>query len=286
VVNALSVDIEDYFHAEALAAAAPRESWDQLESRVDRNTKRVLELFSRAGVQGTFFVLGWVAERHPGLVREIRSAGHEVACHSYWHRLIYRLTPEEFREDTRKAKSVIEDAIGEPIHGYRAPSFSIVQRSFWALEILAELGFRYDSSVFPIHHDLYGVPGFSRVPCVHTCANGARILEFPLSTFRMGSLNFPVGGGGYLRIFPSFFTQYGFERLNRREQIPVMVYFHPWEVDPGQPRMNVKAKSRFRHYTNLGSMERRIAGLIGRYSFAPIVKLPQYETLISEIGHP
>jgi polysaccharide deacetylase family protein (PEP-CTERM system associated) len=275
IVNGLTVDVEDYFHAEALAGAASREEWDSLESRVERNTRRVLEVLDRHRVRATFFILGWVAYRYAGLVREIQTAGHELGCHSYWHRLVYRLTPQEFREDTLQAKKVIEDAAGEAVVGYRAPTFSVVRRSFWALDILAELGFQYDSSIFPVRHDRYGVPDYSRFPCRHQSQNGQSLTELPLSTFSLMGTNFPFGGGGYLRILPLRYTHFGFRRVNR-EWMPVVVYFHPWELDPEQPRLDLGARSRFRHYTNLDKMESRLDELLRTYAFAPLGKLPEH----------
>jgi polysaccharide deacetylase family protein (PEP-CTERM system associated) len=281
IVNALTVDVEDYFHAEALAPCVKRDDWESMPSRIVANTMRALELCARHNVRGTFFILGWIAERHPQLVREIQKAGHEIACHSYWHRLVYRLTPEEFREDTRRARQVIEDAAGAPVLGYRAPTFSIVEKSFWALDALAELGFRYDSSIFPVHHDFYGVPGYSRGPCRHRVSNGATLAEFPMSTFRLGSMNFPVGGGGYLRIFPLRYTFFGVDRIHRRDGQPLILYFHPWEIDPAQPRLPLPVKSKFRHYTNLSRMESRIGALLQRYRFAPLCELWEYQKLMS-----
>ncbi len=275
VVNGLSVDLEDYFHAEALAGAVSRDDWDRLESRVAVNTHRVLELLDQYGARATFFVLGWVADRFGQLLREIRDAGHELACHSYWHRLIYRLSPEEFRQDTLRAKQAIEDAAGQRITGYRAPTFSITRRSFWALEILAELGFEYDSSIFPIHHDFYGIPDYSRTPRLECPANGRSLVELPLSTFRLLGANLPVGGGGYLRILPLAYTRFGFYRINQGERRPVIVYFHPWELDPEQPRLTVGPRSRFRHYTRLQCMVQRIAELLRRYHFVPLGELAQ-----------
>lgn len=275
IVNGLTVDVEDYFHAEALAGAVSRKEWDSLESRVERNTRRVLEVLDRHQVRATFFILGWVAHRYAGLVREIQTAGHELGCHSYWHRLVYRLTPAEFREDTLQAKKVIEDAAGEAVVGYRAPTFSVVRRSFWALDILAELGFQYDSSIFPVRHDRYGVPDYSRFPCRHEGQNGQSLTELPLSTFSLMGTNFPFGGGGYLRILPLGYTHFGFRRVNR-EGMPVVVYFHPWELDPDQPRPNLGLRSRFRHYTNLDKMESRVDELLRTYAFAPLAKLPAH----------
>lgn len=286
MVNGLSVDVEDYFHAEALAGVVSRDDWDRLESRVVGNTRRVLELLDRYGARATFFVLGWVADRFGFLLREIRGAGHELACHSYWHRLIYRLSPEEFRRDTLRAKHAIEEASGQRITGYRAPTFSITRRSLWALEILAELGFEYDSSIFPIHHDYYGFPDYSRALRLECPANGQSVVELPLSTFCLLGANLPVGGGGYLRILPLAYTRFGFRRINRDERRPVIVYFHPWELDPGQPRLGVGCRSRFRHYTRLQSMEQRIAELLCSYHFVPLSELARPLLSGSEVRRP
>src|ERR1035438_7654450 len=240
--HVISVDVEDYFQVEAFSDIVDRKSWDQYPSRVEGNTKRILDLLDESDVKGTFFILGWVAERYPNLVREIVSRGHEPACHSYWHRMIYKLEPEEFREDTLRAKSVIEQAAGSPVYGYRAPSFSIVTRSLWALEILAECGFTYDSSIFPIHHDTYGIPGAPRAPFRIDTPAGP-VVECPMSTFRMlGKQNLPVGGGGYLRMLPFWYTRLGCRRL-QSQRVPLVVYIHPWEIDPDQPRLEGRAKS-------------------------------------------
>jgi len=256
----MSVDVEDYFHVEAFSGIVDRSQWDSYSCRVQENTRFILDLLSEFDVRGTFFVLGWVAERFPGLVREIAARGHELACHSYWHRLIYQLTPEEFREDTLRAKDIIEQASGTAIFGYRAPSYSITRRSLWALDILAEVGFAYDSSIFPIHHDIYGIPDSPRKPYrVETQAGS--LLECPITTFRWRERNMPVGGGGYLRIFPWWYTRFGI-RSTQREGVPLIVYFHPWEVDPEQPRLPGRLKSRLRHYTNLRHMETRLRRLL------------------------
>ena len=194
------------------------------------NTRRLLELLGDLNLHGTFFVLGWVAERFPGLVREIAAGGHELACHSYWHRLIYKLDPAEFREDTRRAKNVIEQAAGQPVYGYRAPTYSVIDRSVWALEILAELGFTYDSSIYPIRHDRYGMPGAPRSPFRFQTPSGP-MTEFPITTFRLAGHNMPVGGGGYLRLLPRLYTRMGLKRV-QKEGVPIVIYIHPWEVDP------------------------------------------------------
>jgi polysaccharide deacetylase family protein (PEP-CTERM system associated) len=247
-----SVDVEDYFQVEAFAGVVDRAEWSNYSSRVEDNTRRILDLLDQHNVRGTFFILGWVADRYPGLAREITARGHEPACHSFWHRLIYKLTPDEFRADTQQAKTAIEQATGQAVVGYRAPSYSITKQSLWALDILAELGFTYDSSVFPIHHDIYGIPDAPRVPHEVATPSGS-IMEWPITTFRAyGDHNWPVGGGGYLRIFPFWYTSVGMQRAFA-ENIPVILYTHPWEIDPAQPRIQAGLKSRFRHYTRLDS---------------------------------
>jgi polysaccharide deacetylase family protein (PEP-CTERM system associated) len=245
----VSVDVEDYFHAESFSDVVARAEWGNYTSRVEVNTRRILESLAKLNVHATFFVLGWVAERFPALVREISAGGHELGCHSYWHRLIYKLEPAEFREDTWRAKSVIEQIAGQPVRGYRAPTYSVIDRSIWALEILTELGFTYDSSIFPIHHDRYGMPDAPRAPFRFQTPSGPMI-EFPITTFRLAGHNLPVGGGGYLRLLPRMYTRLGLRRV-QREGLPVVIYIHPWEIDPEQPRLAGRLSSRLRHYTNL-----------------------------------
>lgn len=259
--SVISVDVEDYFHVEAFSDVVDRSAWSSYTSRVEANTLRILELLDELGIEGTFFVLGWVADRFPGLVREIARRGHELACHSYWHRLIYRLSREEFREDALRAKDVIEQAAGQAVVGYRAPSFSITAASLWALEVLAEAGFEYDSSVFPIRHDTYGIPDGPRHPARIDTPAGP-ILEFPMTTFRWGSRqNLPVGGGGYLRLMPFWYTRLGVRRA-AGDGVPLIVYVHPWEIDPDQPRLPGRRRSMLRHYTNLSSMDSRLRRLL------------------------
>ncbi len=264
----LSVDVEDYFQVEAFSDRIRREDWQNMPQRVVANTQRVLDLLAAHQQRATFFVIGWIAERHPDLVRQIHAAGHEVACHSFLHRLVYQLTPEEFREDTRRAKGVLEDASGTAVVGYRAPCYSITRQSLWALEILAEEGFRYDSSILPIHHDIAGIPDYPRTPSLHEFGAGKSILEFPATTLRLGRMNFPVGGGGYLRIFPLGYTLWGLSRLAKEPGVFPAVYFHPWEIDPEQPRIAGRLRSRLRHYTNLSRMERKLGRVLERFSFA------------------
>jgi polysaccharide deacetylase family protein (PEP-CTERM system associated) len=273
-IHVLSVDVEDYFQVEAFADVVPRESWDDYPLRVDGNTRRVLDLFDRHGARGTFFFLGWVADRFPGLVREVVARGHEVACHSYWHRPIYRLTPAVFREDTRRARAAIEQAAGLAVSGYRAPTWSITRDSYWALDVLAEEGFLYDSSIYPIRHDLYGVPGGRRFVHQLPCGDGRSLQEYPPATVRLAGATLPAAGGGYLRLFPALYTHWAFRQISAEGQ-PVVVYFHPWEIDPAQPRLPGRLRSRFRHYINLHRMERRLEGLLRRYRFQPFRDLPQ-----------
>src|SRR5215472_9409578 len=285
LTHILSVDVEDYFQVEAFAGQVPRESWDNRPSRVVANTQRVLDLFDQYQAKGTFFFVGWVAARFPHLVREVQSHGHELACHSYWHRTVYSLTPDEFRKDTRQARRAIEDAAGVPVKGYRAPSWSITKSCLWALDILAEEGFTYDSSIYPIHHDLYGVPGAQRFPYTHDCGNGLKLHEFPPATLRFLGANFPAAGGGYLRIFPSAFTELAFRTFEKQYSERVVVYLHPWELDPEQPRINGPLKSRLRHYTHPGSMRARLHTILSRHKFQPFKDVMALEAQGSETSH-
>ena len=244
--------------------------WGNFESRIKNNTIRVLDVVDRYSLKGTFFILGWVAERYPWIVKEIDRRGHEVACHSYCHRLVYNMTSEQFREDTRKAKAIIEGIIGKEISGYRAPSYSITKKSLWALKILAEEGFKYDSSIFPIRHDRYGFPAYSRFPVMEDTGADGKILEIPLSTIKVFGENLPVGGGGYLRMYPLWLTHYAIRELNEKEKRSAIVYVHPWELDPDQPKMMGNRLSMFRHYLNLGKTEGRLKSLFDSFKFQPI----------------
>jgi polysaccharide deacetylase family protein (PEP-CTERM system associated) len=270
VLNAFSVDVEDYFQVGAFEKAIPRDTWDRLEPRVERNTRRLLDLCSRHEVTGTFFVLGWVAERWPQLVRDIRAAGHELGTHGQDHRRVTTLTPREFREDVRRSKHTIEDAAGVEVIGYRAPSYSIVRETLWAMDVLVEEGFRYDSSIFPIHHDRYGIPDFPRFPRPVRGHNGTALHEFPISTVRFAGMNLPFVGGGYLRHFPWSFIRWGMAHLNEVERRPAIVYIHPWEIDPEQPRQRVRFSTRLRHYRNLHLTEKRLTRLFSEYTFTSV----------------
>jgi polysaccharide deacetylase family protein (PEP-CTERM system associated) len=262
----MTIDVEDYFHVSAFDGIVPRHRWEWLESRVCPNTDRLLEILAEFNVSGTFFVLGWVAERYPHLVRRIAAAGHEIASHGYGHRLVYDQTPRAFRDDVRRAKWLLEQAAGVRVLGYRAPSYSITAKSLWALDILIEEGYSYDSSIFPIRHDRYGIPLSPRHPFVIDRAAG-RLVEAPGSTTTIGSVNLPIGGGGYFRILPYEWTKWGMARVNRTENKPTIFYLHPWEIDPSQPRLNAGTISRFRHYRNLDVTEQRLRRLLADFQF-------------------
>jgi polysaccharide deacetylase family protein (PEP-CTERM system associated) len=246
-VDALSVDLEDYYHVEAFAANIERSQWPEFSPRVRENTLRVLELFAKHELRATFFVLGWVAERNAALIREIAYAGHELASHGYEHQRVTFLKPDSFRADLRRAREVIENAGGRKVNGYRAPTFSITQKNLWALEVLAEEGFLYDSSIFPIRHDHYGIPDAPRFPHRRALGGGMSIFEFPISTVRVAGVNLPATGGGYLRLLPMTYTRWAIKRIHKRDEWPIILYFHPWEIDPEQPRLAASWKSRFRH---------------------------------------
>lgn len=270
VINALTVDVEDYFQVHAFARVVDPRDWDSYPSRVERNTCRLLDIFARQGVKATFFVLGWVAKRFPSLVRQISTAGHHVGCHGFAHRVIYSGGPSDFRKDLRLGKQAVEDAFGAPVKSYRAPSYSITAETLWALEILADEGFDYDSSIFPIIHDNYGMPEAPRFPYLRSLNNGRFIKEFPPSTVRFLGINCPVAGGGYFRLFPYGVTKWALRRINQIEGQPAMVYLHPWELDPDQPRIPAPWRSRFRHYQNLESTETKCCRLLRDFSWGPM----------------
>lgn len=269
-INALTVDVEDYFHVSALAEVIGRKDWDRMEYRAEHSTERLLQLFESRGVRATFFVLGWVTQRSPQLVRRIHDAGHEVACHGLTHELVYRQTPQVFRDETARSKVMLEDTIGAPVLGYRAASYSITAESFWAIDILCELGFQYDSSIFPIAHDRYGIPGASRRPGPLSGSNGRSIIEFPLSTKKVFGVTVPVAGGGYFRLLPYWFMRWALTSINRNDRLPFIFYLHPWEIDPEQPRFKASRLSRFRHYTNLDICEARLSRLLDDFRFATV----------------
>ncbi len=271
MINALSFDVEDFFHVHGFADVISPDRWEEFPSRVADNTRRILKVLEDFDVRATFFVLGWVAEREPSLVREIANGGHELATHGHWHRAVFDQAPGEFAADVQRSLDAITAACPTAnVIGYRAPSFSIVERSMWALEILRKLGLKYDSSIFPCHgHDRYGVSGAPRV----THRVFGDLWEIPPSTYRIAGRNVPVAGGGYFRLYPFAFTRHAIRRLNRAAT-PTVIYLHPWEFDPDQPVVKqARWTSRFRHYVNLDKTERRLRKLLGEFKFGPMKDL-------------
>jgi len=270
MLNALTFDIEDYYQVEAFKELIKFEDWPQYPSRVVENTRKITDILDERHVKATFFVLGWIAERFPDLVKQLAEHGHEIATHGYGHQMIYKQTQATFEADLVKSIAILEQISGQNVIGYRAPTYSIIEQSFWAFDILIRHHLRYDSSIFPIIHDRYGVPDGERFPHRIERGDGQGILEFPLSTLRVWKWNFPIAGGGYLRLFPYLFLKKSFQWLNK-QQHPVIVYLHPWELDPAQPRIpNIPPMTRFRHYLNLHSTAAKLRKLIQDFEFAPI----------------
>lgn len=267
MVNVLSIDVEDYFHPSELGGNVS--SWTGYPPRVDVGLSFLLDLLADRQVRATFFVLGWVAMRHAHLIRKIAEAGHEIGCHSQTHRLVYRLTPGEFHRDTSDAVKAIEDATGVTPRMYRAPSYSVTSNSLWALEILASCGFTHDSSIYPIVHDRYGIPGFPRHASYMATPSGG-ILEVPVATVQLGNRVMPVGGGAYMRLFPYRYMAAGLRRINSQENQPACLYLHPWELDPNQPRLTRRMISRLRTYTGLQGMRRKLTRLLDDFAFAAL----------------
>jgi polysaccharide deacetylase family protein (PEP-CTERM system associated) len=262
LANALTVDVEDYFQVSALAPHISRQHWDAMPCRVERNVGRLLQLFARHRAHATFFVLGWIAERYPHIVRDIAAAGHEIASHGYSHLRASEQTPQEFSADIRRAKQLLEDTAGVAVLGYRAPSFSIGHANPWAFDCIAEAGYRYSSSVYPVRHDHYGMPDAPRF--AYEVRPG--LLEIPVTTARVLGRNLPAGGGGYFRFFPYPVSHWAIRRVNRVDGRPAIFYFHPWEIDPDQPRISgVSLKTRFRHYVNLHRTEARLSALLSDF---------------------
>lgn len=264
ISNAMTVDVEDYLHVSAFERHIRREDWDRLPCRVERNTDRILDLFAEHRVQATFFMLGWVAERYPALVRRIVDEGHELASHGYGHVRVTEQTPEVFREDVIRNKRLLEDMGGTAVRGYRAASYSIGERNLWALDVLQETGHVYSSSIYPIRHDLYGMPAAPRFPFWPNGEGG--LLEIPVTTVRLFSQKWPCGGGGYFRLLPYALSRWAMRRVNGADRRPCVFYFHPWEIDPGQPRQRgIGFKTRFRHYVNLARTEQRLRRLLADF---------------------
>ncbi len=272
MLNALTIDLEDYYHVSAFRDRLSPSDWGSQPSRVERNTDLLLDLLDVAACKATFFTLGWIAEQHPQLIRSVADRGHEIACHSYRHRSVYEMAPQEFREDTNQAKCLLEDCSGTQIVGYRAPSFSITRQSLWALEILSELGFTYDSSIFPVQHPSYGIPDATRDPFPVQTPSGT-IIEFPMTTLELAGRRSPFGGGAYLRFLPYWYTRWGIRFLNSAEGRPVCVFLHPWELDYDQPRLSGSLTSRLRHYLGLRSTPAKFRRLLRDFQFCPLGSL-------------
>jgi len=264
--NVMTIDVEDYFHVASLSNELKPDSWDKIAPRVQNNTQRILDIFDQYNVKATFFVLGLVANKFPDLVKEIDRRGHEVASHGYSHQLIYNQSYKEFKDETKKSKSILEQIIGKSVVGYRAASYSITEKSLWALDILADLEFKYDSSIYPVTHDVYGISGSPTEPHFLTTPNGSALFEFPPSTYKILNYQLPVAGGGYFRLYPYWLTRYFFKSINKRSNV-FAFYLHPWEIDPDQPRVNTNALSKFRHYNNLEKCEARLINLLQDFEF-------------------
>ncbi|KEZ21208.1 Polysaccharide deactylase, PEP-CTERM locus subfamily [Sphingobium yanoikuyae] len=274
--NALSVDVEDWFQVGAFERTIDRSDWEGLTHRVERNTDAVLDLFAQAGVTATFFTLGWVAERYPALMRRIADAGHEVASHGYDHARVFTFTPEQFRADLRKSRAILEDTSGQKVSGYRAPSFSIDPRTPWAHPILAEEGYAYSSSVAPIRHDHYGWPDSPRFAWKPVA--GSDLLELPVTTAKLGQRTLAAGGGGFFRLLPYGFSRWAIRQVNGQAQRPAIIYFHPWEIDPDQPRVaGAPLRSRMRHYTNLSVMAAKLRRLTQDFAWTRVDALVAQE---------
>lgn len=270
MLNALTFDIEDYFQVEAFKDYVSFDEWPTYQSRVVQNTRKIMDILDERHVKATFFVLGWVAERFPDMVRQLADGGHEIATHGYAHDMVYTQSPEVFEQDLVKSINILEQISGTKIIGYRAPTYSIIEQSFWAFDILIRHKLRYDSSIFPIIHDRYGVPDGERFPHIIKRDGMSTLYEFPLSTLRFWKWNFPVAGGGYLRLLPYTVVKQSVAWLNRKQK-PVIIYLHPWELDPAQPKIpNLPARTRFRHYLNLHTTGNKLRKLVHDFEFGPI----------------
>ena len=270
MTHMLSFDVEEYFQVQAAAEGGVRVGdWRSYQRRLPAVIDRTLELLAEHDVSATFFVLGWVARHEPDLVRQIDDAGHEIASHGMTHRMLTELTPATFRTELRHSRKMLEDICGEPVIGYRAPTFSITRKTLWAIDVLAEEGFRYDSSIFPVRHGRYGIPGAPRWMHTATGPAGGQIIEIPPLTLRAFGMNLPAGGGGYLRLLPSWLIRRAIDRAERAAQ-SAMIYLHPWELDPDQPALPMARTSRFRHRVNLASCQAKLKGLLTRFNFAPV----------------
>ena len=284
-LSAFTIDVEDYFQVSAFGQAVSPDNWDSFELRVEQNTHKILNICDEIGIKGTFFTLGWVAQRVPQLVKEISQRGHEIASHGYSHQLIYKQTPEVFKKETVDSKSILEDLAQTEVVGYRAASYSITRKSLWALDILSDAGFKYDSSIFPVHHDTYGIPDSPQKPYHIKTQSGASLIEFPLSAAPLGKLRMPVAGGGYFRLYPYWMFDSLVKRFMKETDAPYVFYLHPWEVDPDQPRIEASLLSKFRHYNNLDKCETRLKKFLRAHQFTTMQEvLNATEILSSEDG--
>lgn len=272
MLNALTIDVEDFFQVSAYEKIVSFDNWEQYGDRVVNSTEKILQLLSEKHLQATFFIVGWTAERFPDLVRKISEAGHEIGVHSYRHRLIYNLSPEEFRSDIVQCRDILETITGVRPACFRAPSFSITEKSLWALDILAEEGFQYDSSIYPIYHDRYGIPDAN--PKIHLLRQASGdIWEFPPAVYRMAGYNFPVSGGGYFRLYPYWLSAYFLKKINNRLQRPFVIYVHPWEFDPEQPRIpGLSAAASFRHHVGIKRNFSKLKRLLSDFSMTSLSK--------------
>lgn len=278
--NALTIDVEDYFQVEAFATVIDKQKWQQYPVRVDKNTFLLLDLLDEKDIKATFFVLGWVGKRSPSLIKEIAERGHEIASHGLSHKLVYTQTRKEFRSETRESKKILEDLAQQAVIGYRAATYSITKDSLWALDIIEEEGFRYDSSIFPVRHDKYGIPNAKKTPHAYKTAHGRSLIEYPLSVLSLGPLNVPISGGGYFRLFPYRFTKWALRRINQNGE-PFVFYLHPWEIDPEQPRIpNAKTLSKLRHYLNLDKCLARLLKLTDDFAFSPMREILSQRSLL------
>ena len=270
ITNAFTVDVEDYYQVEAFSQHIQRSDWNDYPSHVERNTDEILLLLDNKSVKGTFFTLGCVAEKHPSIVRKIVEQGHEIASHGYSHKLIYKQSHEEFKQETIKSKAILEDNAQTEVRGYRAATYSITRESLWALDILVDAGFIYDSSIFPIRHDRYGIPDINPLPHILTTPRGQTIVEFPISTLKTKLLNVPIAGGGYFRLFPYAFTKWALGKVNQQNS-EFVFYIHPWEIDKSQPVIKGAGfTTRFRHYNNIGKCKQRLEKLLVDFNFNTI----------------
>lgn len=286
IVNAFSVDVEDWYQVSDFEDRIPLEDWSNYESRVVQNTRRLLDMLREVDVRGTFFILTWNALRHPDLVAEIAAEGHEIATHGHTHRLVYEQGRERFTEDLLRSLEILRAIPGVTVDGYRAPSFSVTAKSMWALDVMVEAGLRYDSSVFPVQDALYGIPGAQRFPFTVHERDGRALAEFPMTTTSLGSRNLPLGGGAYLRLLPYRYMQWGMRRVNA-EGHPAVVYLHPWEIDPDQPRLPIRGKRGFStHYWRLDAMEPKLRRLLRDFDFAPIRDVLETQGFLRESADP